>query len=167
MYSYSESMTSEKQAPGQGAEINPEEEMVLGQIADMGGHSKIAQRHFLSALEGFRMKGHREGEASCLYSLGLISYSLAFVPATDEMFVESKRFFLAESKRFFRKSLAINQELENRLGEAVIMQNLGYIAKACGDINEAKLLFQESLEINRELGDRMGEESCQSSLDNI
>ena len=55
------------------------------------------------------------------------------------------------------QSLAIQQEIGDRKGEAVTLNNIAQIYDAWGRYEEAFKLLEESLAIRREIGDRAGE----------
>jgi tetratricopeptide (TPR) repeat protein len=64
------------------------------------------------------------------------------------------RMRLDEAEDWYRKSLAIKEELGNRLGMALTYHQLGMVAQARGRLDEAEDWYRESLAIEEELGDR-------------
>lgn len=67
---------------------------------------------------------------------------------------------------FQQKSLAIAQELGDRLGEGTVYGNLGNAYYSLGDYPKAIEFYQKSLAIAQELGDRLGEGNAYGNLGN-
>ena len=63
---------------------------------------------------------------------------------------------LDEAEDWYRKSLAINEELGDRPGMASTYHQLGITAQDRGRLDEAEDWYRKSLTINEELGDRPG-----------
>ena len=63
---------------------------------------------------------------------------------------------LDEADDWYRKSLAINEELGDRPGMAATYHQLGMTAQDRGRLDEAEDWYRKSLAINEELGDRPG-----------
>lgn len=60
------------------------------------------------------------------------------------------------AQKSFEKSLTINQSIDNPLGTARQLNNLGAVALSRGDLAEARQLFQEALLLNQGVGDSAG-----------
>jgi len=64
---------------------------------------------------------------------------------------------LPESLKHYQQSLEIRNEVGDRKGEGVTLNNISKIYKAWGRYDEALVMLQQSLEIRKEVGDRSGE----------
>jgi len=60
------------------------------------------------------------------------------------------------AEKAFTKSLEINRSIDNPVGTARQLNNLGVVAMTRGDLAEAKKLLQQALFINQEFGDAAG-----------
>jgi len=96
---------------------------------------------------------------------GLIHDTLRWVPPTSGRratwyrrlgVLAQARGDYGEAERFYRQSLAIDEELGNRAGIANIYHQLGLLAHDRGDHGEAERLYRQALAIAEELGDRSG-----------
>ena len=63
---------------------------------------------------------------------------------------------LEEAENWYRKSLAISEELGDRPGMAITYHQLGIVAQDRGQLEEAEHWHRKSLAISEELGDRPG-----------
>ena len=72
-----------------------------------------------------------------------------------------------EAERCYQQSLAICQEVGNRVGEGLTIGNLGVVCQSQGRWAEAEECYQQSLEIRREVGDRLGEGQTIGNLGNV
>jgi tetratricopeptide (TPR) repeat protein len=84
--------------------------------------------------------------------LGLVSY---------------ERGQLDEARAWYRKSLAINNELGEKTGMAVAYHQLGRIAEARQELDEAEEAYRSAAGIDQEVGDRPGLASTYHQLGNI
>jgi tetratricopeptide (TPR) repeat protein len=71
---------------------------------------------------------------------------------------------IASARALFEESLAISQEVGNRMGISHSLADLGTVAFEKGDYPAAGALYQKSLAISRELGNRLG---IAHTLDNL
>lgn len=62
----------------------------------------------------------------------------------------------AKAATFYRESLDLYRELEEKRGIALLTGRLGGIARVQADHARAAALYDESLRLHRELGDRLG-----------
>jgi DNA-binding NarL/FixJ family response regulator len=60
------------------------------------------------------------------------------------------------ARAFYEESLQIRRELKDKRGIAMMLVNLGELARAAGDYDTAHSLYEEGLAIARELGDKWG-----------
>ncbi len=81
--------------------------------------------------------------------------------------VAQERGQLDEADEWYRKSLAIKEELGDRPGMAITYHQLGNAATDRGRLSEAGEWYRKSLAINEELGDRPGMASTYHQLGNI
>ena len=82
------------------------------------------------------------------HSLGAIYHQLGRVA--------QRRGRLGEAEEWFRRSLAIKEELGDRPGMAISYHQLGMVAEERGRLGEAEEWFRRSLAIEEELGNRPG-----------
>jgi tetratricopeptide (TPR) repeat protein len=61
---------------------------------------------------------------------------------------------LDHAERWYRKSLDIREQLDNRPGMASSYHQLGIIAQLRGELDEAERWYRPSLDINEQLGNR-------------
>jgi tetratricopeptide (TPR) repeat protein len=71
---------------------------------------------------------------------------------------------LDEAEDWYRKSLAISEELGNRPGMASTYHQLGTTAQQCGQLDEADDWYRKALAISEELGNRPGMASTYHQL---
>ncbi|WUH95903.1 tetratricopeptide repeat protein [Streptomyces sp. NBC_00433] len=71
---------------------------------------------------------------------------------------------LDEAEAWYRKSLAIKEELTNRAGSASTYHQLGIVAQRRGRLDEAEDWYRKSLGISEDLGDRPGMASTYHQL---
>jgi tetratricopeptide (TPR) repeat protein len=57
----------------------------------------------------------------------------------------------------YKKSLKITEEVGDRQGEGVTLNNIGMVYKAWGKYDQAIEYYKKSLKITEEVGDRKGE----------
>jgi len=62
-----------------------------------------------------------------------------------------------QAETSFQRSLELNREMGNLLGEAMCLSNLGGVYQRRGEWDKAEEAFEESLRLSQELGDRHGE----------
>ncbi len=68
---------------------------------------------------------------------------------------------------FFKKSLAIKQEIGDKSGEGAILNNISLIYSARGDYDTALDFLKKSLAMQQEIGDKFGESTTLSNISNI
>jgi tetratricopeptide (TPR) repeat protein len=69
-----------------------------------------------------------------------------------------------QAVHYYRRALAIDEELGNRNGVAVSHHQLGVIAQARGDYTEAENHYERALEIHQELGNQEGAANTLSQI---
>lgn len=72
-----------------------------------------------------------------------------------------------EADAWYRKSLAVHEELGNRAGMAGCYHQLGMLAQTRGSYEEALALYHQSLEISEELGNRSETGASYHELGNV
>ncbi|MEK6606010.1 MAG: tetratricopeptide repeat protein, partial [Nitrospirota bacterium] len=64
----------------------------------------------------------------------------------------------------YSQALALSREIKDRRGEAVVLNNLGLLQQARGELDQAEQHFQQALAINTELNERRAMASNLSNL---
>ncbi|WP_158975231.1 tetratricopeptide repeat protein [Cellulophaga sp. L1A9] len=64
----------------------------------------------------------------------------------------------------FKKSLALEEELHNKLGQAINNQNIGECYEELGDLKNALNYYRKSLAFNEEMDNDMGRVICNNSI---
>ena len=71
---------------------------------------------------------------------------------------------IEQAMDYYEKSLKISEEIGDKMGIAVVLNNMGLIFKASGDFNKTLDYYTKSLKIKEEIGDK---EAIAVSLNNI
>jgi tetratricopeptide (TPR) repeat protein/CHAT domain-containing protein len=103
---------------------------------------EAAGKTLQQALQRYRQRNNRAGEAAALLYLGLLSEA---------------RGNPGQAMEALRRSLALARKLGNRALEGSALGGLGKAYLALGDSATALPFFEQSLQIARETGDRRGE----------
>ncbi len=69
--------------------------------------------------------------------------------------------------RYLEQSLAIHQQIGDRIGEGATLNNISQIYNAKGDYDTALRYLEQSLAINRQIGDRKGEGATLNNISQI
>ena len=85
----------------------------------------------------------------------------------DLGYVLDKSSQLPEALGHFEQGLAIRQELGDRKGEAVTLNNISHIYHGWGRYGEAFKTLKQSLAIQQEIGDRKGEAVTLNNISQI
>ncbi|MFD1292836.1 response regulator [Lutibacter holmesii] len=72
-----------------------------------------------------------------------------------------------EAAKYFEKSLAIEIELNSKLGQAINYANFGEVMRMKGDLNSALDFYQKSLEENKSIGSNIGIAICKNAIGSI
>jgi tetratricopeptide (TPR) repeat protein len=72
-----------------------------------------------------------------------------------------------EGTALYQRASEAARHLDDPIGEANALTNLGSMRQEAADHDEAAELFQQALTIYRELGDSLGEANCLSNLGNL
>ncbi len=123
-----------------------------GTLARLQGDYEAAVSLLHQALDLQRREGDKQGVASSLNSLGLVSFEQGDY---------------STARALFEEGLSIFRELGDRKGIAYALNTLGFVFSNQGDYAQARPLFEESLGIRRALGDRQGVASSLNNLGNI
>lgn len=67
----------------------------------------------------------------------------------------------------FQKSMAIEKELDNKLGLAINYHNIGYAKEATGYLNEALSNYETSLYYNNQIDSKIGKVICNNSIGQV
>ena len=85
--------------------------------------------------------GDKQGIASILNNLGLLTYSQGDLSA---------------ARTLYEESLAIRREIGEKGGISNSLGNLGSVALALGDLARARRYYEESFRLDREMDDKSG-----------
>ncbi|KAL9950922.1 hypothetical protein ACROYT_G043495 [Oculina patagonica] len=126
--------------------------------------------------------GHKNGEAICNESLGLVYQSVGEYKKAKEHHKraltikkeigdrkgESSSYTnLGTAKKYLEVGLAIKKEISDRQGEASCYGNLGNVFESVGEHVKAKEYYEKALAIRREIGDRKGEGAVCGNLGTV
>jgi tetratricopeptide (TPR) repeat protein len=103
----------------------------LGIIHSDAGEYAAAQEAYTEVLSQCRLSGHRVGAAAALTGLFVASYRQGKID---------------QARDFAHQSLAINEDVGNRLGTAIAHHNLGFLAAKAGNHAQAVDHFQTTLD---------------------
>jgi tetratricopeptide (TPR) repeat protein len=110
-----------------------------------------AQREAESGLALTQEAKDREGEASCLQTLGAIAY---------------RRGAFAKCAAYCKDALVIQRAIGDRRGEAETLQALGAVMPETGEGEMALATKKEALKLFRDIGDRRGEGTALNNMGN-
>lgn len=153
----------------------------LGVVLEHVGRWREARAAYEEALDLVRELGDRQRQAQCEVALGqllrkqgLFSEAAVWLDRAKEGFEAIRNLAgvgqvlnyqgtltahlgdLDSAQRLFELSLAVRQELRDKVSIAGLYSNLGILARRRSDLAKARTLFEESLAIRQELGDRWG-----------
>jgi CHAT domain-containing protein/tetratricopeptide (TPR) repeat protein len=139
-----------------------------------------------------RALGNREGEASTLASIGLMSMLIGRYPEALDSYRQARAIFheikrrggeasalsnigeveeilgrYAEALSAQQDSLAIYREVHDRPGESQALTNIGIIYDDFGSYDDALAVLQQALAINRQIPDRLGEAGALINLGHL
>ncbi|MBM3238126.1 DUF2225 domain-containing protein [Candidatus Poribacteria bacterium] len=128
----------------------------IGNTYYMEGHERKqrcfydkARGYYNKALEIFEKLGHK-GEITRVYNLfGSIHLDIGRLDYNSQSDYK-------EADKWYKKSLALSEKLNNRRTSAITLRNLGTLRTYQGKYAEAHELFRQSLEISRSLPDWHG-----------
>ncbi|MET7604933.1 tetratricopeptide repeat protein, partial [Streptomyces avermitilis] len=121
-------------------------QLVAGQL----DHAENAYHSALHALGNQVTSPHRRPDAAVLYhQLGMVA---------------QLRGRLEDAEDWYRKSLTIEEDLDNRPGMAITYHQLGVVAQDRGRLEDAEDWYRKSLTINEDLGNRPGMASTYHEL---
>lgn len=114
----------------------------LGYALHLRGETIEAQHILEETLARRRQLGDQPGIARTLINLGLIAAA-----AADKY---------SQAEKYYRESLAIFRALDVRMGMAICLNNLGYLAYRQRQYAQARDLYQQALALRREMADQWG-----------
>jgi tetratricopeptide (TPR) repeat protein len=124
----------------------------MGMVYDSLGRWADALAHYQTSLAIKRELGDRQGEASTLGSLGILS---------------RKTGRWDEAVSYYKQQLEICRELGDRPGESGVLNNLGVVYAKKGLWTEAIQCYEDSLKLEREMGDRLEEARTLGNLGDV
>jgi tetratricopeptide (TPR) repeat protein len=116
----------------------------LGNYFDLRGLWRVGERWLERAIDLRRSPAQSHDRAALslnLFQLAILLY---------------KRGEYTEARRLLRESIAVKEELGDRLNRAASLHELARIEQAQGNLAEARRLLRESIAVLEELGDRRG-----------
>ena len=116
------------------------------------GRLSLAQVQFQTGARIARETANLKLLAHCWHGLGNIAYF-----QRDH----------AVARRYYQQALSIRQELGDRYGEELSLNNLGVVAWSQGDTLAAQAYHTQNLSFCREIGDRRGEGMSFSNLGHV
>ena len=119
----------------------------LGTAYSALGNYTQAIDYYQQSLTIAREIGDRQGEGSCLGSLGTAYYALDYYALGN----------YTQAIDYYQQSLTIAREIGDRQGEGNWLGNLGAAYHSLGDYPQAIDYYQQSLAIAREISDHYGE----------
>ena len=122
--------------------------LVLGMADYFLGEYTSGQKFSQQSLDLHRQLGNQHGEAASLNALGLIS--MAQYESADDKFKTNKYKTekYVEAREYFRKNLAIRQDIGDRWGESTALHNLGFVHFRLQHYKRARDRFEASLKIS-------------------
>lgn len=124
----------------------------LGIIAARRVDRRVAERHFLDALDTFRRLGLKGEAASVLNNLGNLSADVGD---------------LHRASRFYEGALQLQREVRDDRGSALTLNNLCLAAQRMGDLDHAGEHAEAARVLFRGIGDRLGEAATENNLANL
>lgn len=149
------------------------------------GDLATALEHHLQALERFRTINRPEGEVQAMLNIGVVNYELGRYTEALEYFTSAETLDkptddgtdaliltnlgrshlklgnFVQALDHTQKSLALFEQVGNRLGTSLALDDLGLTYAQMNQITEASDCFNRGLWIKRELGDKKGQaETC-------
>lgn len=121
----------------------------LGEPKDAVAPALKAQKYFSQAGSGAE---HKQDEAFSLNTVGEAYYSLGELRLSID---------------FFKRALALSEEISDRAGQALAHQNLGYSYFDSGSLADARQHLDNALSLYRSIDDRRGEALSQTALGSV
>lgn len=122
-------------------------EIYLGRPKDALKTALKAQKYFSDA-----GSDHKQDEAFALNTAGEAYYSLGKLRLCID---------------YFKRALALSEDINDRAGQALAHLNLGYSYSDSGSLTEARQHMNDALSLYRAIGDRRGEALSQTALGSV
>jgi class 3 adenylate cyclase/tetratricopeptide (TPR) repeat protein len=154
----------------------------LGTIQRQQGEFEAARGAYEQALEIYRSRQNRWGEAEALNGLGGIAYYQRHYAEAQGYWVQTRAIYhnlgarvkqaislynlglvlhdlgdYDQAERYLHEALLIQQQVGNRLEEVNIWNTLGTLKQQIGDLVAAEECLLHSLALSRKIGMRLGE----------
>jgi tetratricopeptide (TPR) repeat protein len=124
-----------------------------GLNATSRGKMTAARHYFRRALTFRRLAGDRRGEGTTLGNMGYLMYQLGNQALSQDNPAQALRYF-GQGQRYYKRALAIAQEVSDVAGENLTLRYLGRLAAARGEgYDKASHYYEQALAIDREIGD--------------
>jgi tetratricopeptide (TPR) repeat protein len=119
-------------------------------------HSRIQARgksleYYEQALELYRAAGDSDGQCDVLVYLG-------------EAWHDSN---ITRTLEVYQEALSLARKSGHRKNEAIVLNQLSWVYKSLGELEEGRISGEQALSIYRELGDRWGESRCLDALGTV
>lgn len=124
-------------------------QIYLGKPRDAVKPALKAQKYFSQAGSGSE---HQQDEAFALNTAGEAYYSLGELRLSID---------------YFKRALALSEEINDRGGQALAHLNLGYSYSDSGSLTEARQHMSDALSLYRSIDDRRGEALSQTALGSV
>ncbi len=128
----------------------------LGTIAKIQGDMEKATQLYNKSLESCEALGNKEGIATIYYNLGEIAFGGMSPPDRDIAFGftadEMKNFDIDKAESYFSKSIALHEEIGNKLGAAHGYASLANIAMVNLDTAAAEKILRKAISLFGEVG---------------
>lgn len=124
----------------------------LGLLAFERGRLLDADAYYRECLDVFQEKNTKFELSKIFHQFGL----LAQEKGNQAQAIESQESFYAEANDFYRRSLQIDQDLDDKAGVAQSYHQLGGLLVTLGKLDDGERYFLQSLELRNELADRAG-----------